>query len=336
MSRAALARGAIGRTKVALAAMLALASAAASAQNDAAAIVAWPERPLRVIASVAAGTSLDALARLTATRLAAALGQQVIVENRGGAAGAIATDAVARAAADGHTLLFTSNSIATLPAFQGPRAVDPLAVLAPVAMVATQPMIVVAHPSFPGGSYADVVDAARRAPGRVPYATSGVGSLAHLTAVWAHSRAGIELLHVPYSGSQSFKDVLTGEVPLAFTFFGSALPLVRNGQLKAIAVTSRRRNAAAPEIPTLHESGIADFESINWQGVLAPAGTPAAVVARLHGELARIAADPEFEGRLRAMGFAPALGPPARFAEEIRLETARWSRIVKAANLKLE
>jgi tripartite-type tricarboxylate transporter receptor subunit TctC len=289
-----------------------------------------------MIASVAGGTSLDALARLTAARLAVALGQQVIVENRGGAAGAIATDAVGRAAPDGYTLLFTSNSIATLPAFQGARAVDPLGVLAPVAMVATQPIIVVAHPSFAGATFADVVDAARRTPGRVPYATSGVGSLAHLTAVWAQSRAGVELLHVPYSGAQSFKDVLTGEVPLAFTFFGSALPLVRNGQLKAIAVTSRRRNDAAPDIPTLHESGLADFESINWQGVLAPYGTPQPIVARLHVELARLSADPEFDARLRAMGFAPALEPPARFAEAIRQETGRWARIVKAANLKLE
>jgi tripartite-type tricarboxylate transporter receptor subunit TctC len=304
--------------------------------GDGASAQAWPSRSIRIVASVAPGTSLDALARLTAARLSQTLGQQVVVENRAGAAGNIASDTVARSAPDGHTLLFASNSIATLPAFQGPRAVDPLTALAPVAMVASQPMVIVAHPSFSGASFADVIGAANRSPGRLPYATSGVGSLAHLTAVWALSRAGVDMLHVPYSGSQSFKDVLTGEVPFAFTFFGSALPLIRNGQLKGIAVTSRQRAGAANDIPTLHESGLAEFESVNWQGVLAPAGTPAAIVNRLHAELVRMGADAEFDAKLRAMGFTPAFSSPPRFADEIRQEKERWAAIVKSANLKLE
>lgn len=307
---------------------------ARAAESDAAA--AWPARPIRLIASVSAGTSLDTLARLTATRLAAALGQNVVVENRAGASGNIASEAVARAAPDGHTLLFTSNSIATLPAFMGARAVDPVAALAPVSIVASQPMMIVAHPGFPGVGFAAMAGAAKGKPGVVPYATSGVGSLAHLTAVWALSRAGIDMLHVPYSAAQSFKDVLTGQVPFAFTFFGTALPLVRSGQLKAIAVTSRERAAVAPEIASLHESGLPDFESLNWQGVLAPAGTPPQVVARLHAELARMGNDADFEARLRAMGFTPVFNTPAEFADEIRRETARWAGIVKAAGLKIE
>jgi len=297
---------------------------------------AWPTRPIRLVASVSPGTSLDALARLTATHLSAALGQNVVVENRAGASGNIASEVVARSAPDGYTLLFTSNSIATLPAFLGPRAVDPLVALAPVSIVAAQPMMIVAHPSFAGSSFGDVIRVAKNSPGALPYATSGVGSLAHLTAVWAQARAGIAMLHVPYSGSQSFKDVLTGEVPFAFTFFGTALPLVRNGQLKAIAVTSRNRSGVAPEIPSLHESGLPDFESLNWQGLLAPAGTPPQVVARLHAELVRMGKDANFDMRLRGMGFTPVFNTPAQFGDEIRQETQRWAAIVKAADLRLE
>ena len=317
---------------VAAAAFVVAASRACAA--DAGAPAGWPDRPIRVVASVAAGTSLDALARLTAQRLGSSLGVQVVVENRGGAAGAIATDAVARAAPDGHTLLFTSNSLATLAALQGARAADPLSLLAPVGMIASQPLLVVAHPGFAGTTFVDVIAAARRDPGRLAYATSGVGSLAHLTALSALGQARVELLHVPYSGAQSFKDVLTGEVPLAFTFFASALPLVRNGQLKAIGVTGRRRHNAALDVPTLHESGVAEFDAVNWQGVLAPAGTSRAILERLQRELAALCADAEFESRLRAMGFAPAFLPAAKFADEIRLETRRWTEVVRAGNLK--
>ena len=316
---------------------IAAASGAARANDaDPSGASAWPARAIRLIASVGPGTSLDTLARIAATRLSASLAQSVVVENRAGASGNIAADAVARSAPDGYTLLFTSNSIATLPAFLGARAVDPLAALTPVAMVAVQPMIIVAHPSFAGSGFADVVRMARDAPGTVPYATSGVGSLAHLTAVWAQARAGIAMLHVPYSGSQSFKDVLTGEVPLAFTFMGTALPLVRSGQLKPIAVTSRHRSVVALDVPSLHESGLPDFESLNWQGLLAPAGTPVRIVERLNAELTGMVRDPEVDARLRAMGFTPASTSPAEFAEEIRRESRRWVEIVRAANLRIE
>jgi tripartite-type tricarboxylate transporter receptor subunit TctC len=297
---------------------------------------AWPARPVRVIASVASGSSLDALARLVAARLATALGQSVVVENRAGAAGNIASDAVAKAAPDGYTLLFTSNSVVTLPALIGERAVDPLTALAPVGIVATQAIVIVAHPAFPAANFRELIVAARAAPNGVAYATSGVGSLAHLTAMLASSQAGIEMLHIPYSGASSFKDVVNGEVPVAFTFMGSALPLVRSGQLKAIAVTSGERSPTAPEVPTLREAGLSGFEVVNWQGLLAPAGTPPAIVARLQAELARLAVDPEFRERLRAMGMTPLQTTPAQFADEIRREMRRWAAVVKAAGLKLD
>ena len=260
----------------------------------------WPAKPIRLIASLAPGTSLDTLARITAARLSMTLGQSVVVENRAGVSGNLASEGVARSAPDGHTLLFASNSITTLPAFLGPRAVDPLVSLSPVGIVATQPMIIVAHPSFAGATFADVVRPAREKPGALAYATSGMGSLAHLTAVWALSRAENGMLYVPYAGSQSFKDVLAGEVPFAF------------------------------------ESGLPDFESINWIGLFAPAGTPPPIVARLRAELAQMAGDPEVVARLRAMGFTPASGTPIPFAEEIRRDTRRWAEIVKAADLRIE
>lgn len=293
----------------------------------------WPARPIRLIASVAAGSSLDALARLTATRLATELGQNVVVENRPGASGNIAAEAVARAAPDGYALLFTSNSITTLPALIGERAVDPLVALSPVSIVAAQPMVIVAHPSFSGATFGDLVDAARRAPRPLAYATSGVGTFAHLTALWLQSLAGFEMLHVPYSGAASFRDVVSGEVPFAFGFAGSALPLVREGQLKGIAVTSAQRMDVAPSIPTVSEGGVAGFESLNWQGVLAPAGTPPAIVRKLHEALERVGRDAGFDAKLRSMGFTPVFGTPDAFASEIRRETQRWSKVVASAGL---
>jgi tripartite-type tricarboxylate transporter receptor subunit TctC len=163
-----------------------------------------------------------------------------------------------------------------------------------------------------------------------------VGGLGHLTAVWAQARAGITMLHVPYSGSQSFRDVVTGEVPFAFTFVATALPLVRNGQLKAIAVTSRERSNVAPDIPTLNESGLPDFEALAWYGLLAPAGTPPEIIARLSEELARMVKDPDIEARLRGMGFTPVSSTPTEFADTLGKETRRWAAIVKAADLRLE
>ncbi len=309
-------------------------SALASASTDAG--KTWPARAMRIVASVAAGSSLDTLARLTATHLEAGLGQNVVVENRAGASGNIAAEAVARAAPDGTTFLFTSNSITTLPALIGARAVDPLVALVPIGIVATQPIVIVAHPSFQGRSFADLVAAARSAPLPITYATSGVGSFAHLTALWLLSLAGVEMLHVPYSGSVSFRDVVSGEVPFAFTFAGSALPLVREGKLKGIAVTSAERLAAAPSIPTVGEDGVAGFESTNWQGMLAPAGTPPGIVQRLHEALVRAGRNAEFDAKLRSMGFTPVFGTPAAFTQEIRRETERWAKVAADAGLALK
>jgi len=318
-------------------ALVAIVSIIARAEDsDPANSAAWPTRPIRLVASISAGTSLDTLARLTADYLSTALGQRVFVENHAGASGNIASELVARAAPDGYTLLFTSNVITTVPTLLRSGAVDPVVALAPVSIVASQPMMIVAHPSFAGTGFGEVVRMAKAAPGEIAYATSGVGSLAHLTGLWAQSRAGITMLHVPYSASQSFRDVLSGEVPLGFTLFVTALPLVRNGQLKPIAITSGERSPIAPEIPTLSESGLPGFTALNWQGLLAPAGTPSPVIARLHAELVRMGSDAGVDARLRNLGYTPMYTTPAQFAEEIRQETRRWASIVKAADLRVD
>lgn len=322
------------RAVTALAFATAASLAARAGASDTATTLNWPARPVRIIGSTSAGTSLDALARMTAAYLSEAFGHTFFVENHAGAAGNIASELVSRAAPDGHTLLFSSNVITTVPALLGPRAVDPLVALAPVSAVASQPLIIVANPSFAGTDFADVIRLAKAAPGEVAYATSGVGSLAHLTALWAQSRAGIRMLHVPYSAAQSFRDVLSGEVPLGFTLFASAFPLVRNGQLKAVAVTTRERSRLAPDVPTLHESGLTDFEVLNWQGLLAPAGTSPSIIARLHAPMMEMSRDGQVDARLRSMGYTPVFNTPARFADEIAQQTRHWAAIVKAAGLR--
>jgi len=296
----------------------------------------YPTRSIKMIVPFAAGGSTDIIARFTAAQLTKDLGQAVVVENVGGAAGALGTMQGMNAAPDGYTLLIATVSTMIVYPAAHPKPQYTLDNFVPITNIASMPNIITVTPSFPAKDLKEFIAVLKANPDKYSYATSGVGSLAHLTAVWALSRAEIGMLHVPYAVSQSFKDVLTGEVPFAFTFMGTALPLVRSGQLKAIAVTSRGRSSVVPDVPSLHESGLPEFESMNWIGLFAPAGTPSPIVARLRAELAQMASDPEIVSRLRAMGFTPVSASPIPFAEEIRRETRRWGEIVKAADLRIE
>ena len=208
--------------------------------------------------------------------------------------------------------------------------------MTPVAILGTQPLIIAAHPSFPGSTFADIVRMARAAPDTLAYSTSGIGGGGHLTAAWASSRAGIRLVHVPYLPSRALADVLSGEVPLAFSYPGTVLPLIRNGQLKGIAVTSLARLPAAPAIPTLAESGLAGFEVTDWQGLLAPAGTPAGVVHRLHQAVQTVLAAPALQERLQSLGYGRSELTPEQFAAMIRHDVARWKRVVADAGLHFD
>jgi tripartite-type tricarboxylate transporter receptor subunit TctC len=307
---------------------------AALAQSPQAA--AWPQRAIRMIAPLGPGTSVDTVARLAARGLGDALGQSVIVENRPGGSGNIASELVAKAPPDGHTLLCGNSALTILPATTPARAIDPLTAFAPVALLVTQPLVLVAHPAFKGTTFADVVRMAKERPGEIAFSTSGVGGNAHLTAVWVMARAQIRLLHVPYTANRALTDVLSGEIPLAFSFSGTVLPMIRAGQLKAIAVTSAKRIDAAPDIATFSESGLPGFEVANWQGVLAPAGTPPEIVGRLSRELLRVFAAAELRERLEGLGFDTIAGDSAEFAALIRAESVRWKKVVAESGLRFE
>jgi tripartite-type tricarboxylate transporter receptor subunit TctC len=295
----------------------------------------WPERPVRLVVPFAAGTQIDNAARLVGARLGDALGQSVVVENRPGASGNIGAEMVARSAADGYTLLVTGSVITLLPTTLGPQAVDPVTALVPVAKLARVPLVIVAHPSLKVGSLAELIALARREPGRIAYASSGVGTAAHLSAATLAQRAGVAMVHVPYVNTgQALNDVLAGEPSVYFAFRGPIDAHVRNGRLKVLAVMSNERMQSWPDVPTASELGYRESAVDPWNGVLAPAGTPPEVVDRLARELASILRQDDVRTRLAAMGLEPALLSPERFGIEIREATNRWPTVVKTIDLR--
>jgi tripartite-type tricarboxylate transporter receptor subunit TctC len=302
----------------------------------AAADAPYPHKPVRIVVGYPAGSAMDILSRLLATRLGEALGQPVLTENRPGASGTIAHDYVARAAPDGYTLLMGSSSMTMLPATFGERAADPVHAFAPIAMLVAQPLLLATHPAYPATTFPELLALARRAPGTVPYA-AGLGTPAHLAAELLMDRAGIRLLHVPYSGSGLvYRDVLSGEIPVTITYPGAVLSLVKGGKLRALAVTSDHRLAALPEVPTIAEAGLRGFEVTSWYCLLAPAGTPAPVVARLNREVVRAMALPEMREQLAELGLEPAAGSAEQLAAAIRTGLERWGPIVKRLGVKVQ
>ncbi len=260
----------------------------------------------------------------------------MVVENKIGAGGNIASEAVAKAAPDGYTLLVGSPGITILPSIRV-RAMDPAATFAPVTKLVTQPILLVANPTLPVHDLRELVEYARRSPQRLAYASAGVGTTDHLAAALLWSRANVEALHVPYASSaQEVRDLLKGELQVAFITIGAVRALLNSGQLKAVAVTSRHRAAALPDVPTIAESGFPGFEINSWFGLLAPVGTPADVVNRLHHEVVRILALPEVREKLVAMGAEPVGNTPDQFADEIRAQLKLWPPIVKAAGIPRE
>lgn len=297
----------------------------------------WPERPVRLVVPFAAGSQIDSAARLVAGRLGDALGQSVVVENRPGASGNIGAELVARSAPDGYTLLVTGSVVTLLPATLGPQAVDPVSAFAPVAKLARVPLLILVHPSLKAGSLADLVALARREPGRIAYASYGIGTAAHLSAALLEQRTGIAMTHVPYVNTgQALNDVLAGEPPVYFAFRGPIDPHVRDGKLKALAVMSRERMSSWPEVPSVSELGYAEAAVDAWNGVLAPAGTPPEVIGRLAREIAAILRQDDLRSRLVTMGLEPADVSPERFGDEIRDATRRWPSVVKSIGLRTE
>jgi tripartite-type tricarboxylate transporter receptor subunit TctC len=295
----------------------------------------WPERPVRLVVPFAAGTQIDNAARLLGARLGEALGQSVVVENRPGASGNIGAEIAARSPADGYTLLVTGSVITLLPTTLGPQAVDPVTAFVPVAKLARVPLVIVVHPSLKVGSLAELIALARREPGRIAYASSGVGTAAHLSAAILAQRAGVAMVHVPYVNTgQALSDVLAGEPSVYFAFRGPIDAHVRDGKLKVLAVMSNERMQSWPDVPTASELGYREAAVDPWNGVLAPAGTPPEVVDRLAREFASILRQDDVRTRLTAMGLEPALLSPERFGVEIREATNRWPTVVKTIDLR--
>lgn len=299
---------------------------------------AQPGRPIRLVVPFAPGGSTDILARAIGPKLAAALGQTVVIENRAGAGGSLGAAEAAKAEPDGTTLLMGHiGTLAVNPAIYPKLAYDPLKSFVPVAWVARVPNVLVVSAASPAKSFKDFIDRARSQPGRMTYSSGGNGSAAHITFEYLKLRARIFMVHVPYRGTApSVTDLLGGQVDATFTGAPAVLPHVRSGRLRALAVSSARRIPSLPDVPTVAESGYPGFEADQWYGVVAPAGTPAAVVARLNAEINKALALPDVAQQLASEGALPMPATPQEFGDLIAREIPRWAEVVKAGNVRAD
>jgi tripartite-type tricarboxylate transporter receptor subunit TctC len=302
------------------------------------AVRAQAGKPVRIIVPFTPGGSTDILARAIAPKLAAALGQNVIVDNKPGAGGSLGAAEAAKAEPDGHTLLMGHiGTLAVNPSMYPKLAYDPVKSFAPVAYVARVPNVLVVRAASPIQSLKDLVAAARAQPGRLTYSSGGNGSAAHITFESLKLKTRIFMLHIPYRGTAgSITDVIAGQVDCTFTGAPTVIPHVRSGRLRALAVSSAQRLPALPDVPTVAESGYPGFEADQWYGIVAPSGTPAPVVARLNAEINKALVLPDVAQQLAVEGAAPMPGTPQAFGELIRREIPRWAEVVKAGNVRPE
>src|SRR5437899_3726963 len=298
----------------------------------------YPARPRRMIVAYPPGGGTDIVGRMLAQKLGESLGQSVVVENRGGASGNIGTELAAHAAPDGYTILMGNvapNAI-NVSLFKD-LPFDPVADFAPVSLVASTPNILVVHPSTPVRTVKEVIALAKAKPGTLNFASAGVGSSSHLAGELFRILAGADIVHVPYKGAgPAMVDVLSGQVQLYFATMPAAMPHVKSGKLAPVAVTSSRRSQALPDLPTTAEAGVPGYEASTWYGVLAPAHTPAAVIARLHENIGRILAVSETRARLADQGFEPVGNSPEEFGAYIKSEIAKWGKVIGDAGIRPE
>jgi len=313
-------------------------TAGAGTGGHAVAAETYPVKPVRVIAAFPPGGFVDFTTRVVAGPLAIALGQQVIVDNRGGAGGVVGTELAARAAPDGYTL--TVGSAGTHAVNQALYRKLPYNVLRdfqPIARLADAPSILAVHPSFPAKSVKELIAVARARPGQVMYASAGSGTSTHLAAALFEHLARIKLVHVPYKGGgPMIVDVVAGQVPVTFGTAASVSPHTKSGRLRGLAVTGSQRSAVLPNLPTIAESGLPGYEMLNWLGLFAPAGTPRAVVEKLNGEAVRIMRTSEVRNRLNAQGAEPSPLPTDEFAKFVKSEVEKWAKVVAATGMTVE
>ena len=310
---------------------IALLAAPAAAQTD------YPARPVRIVVPTAPGGAADTLARTLAQHLSQASGQQFFIENRPGAGNVLGIETVAKSPADGTTLLMVASTITINHVVHKSLPYDVERDFVPITQLVSLPNVLVVHPSLPVASVAELVAAAKREPGKLSYASAGVGSHLQLAMELFKSAAGVDIVHVPYKGAApALNDVLAGHVSSMVSNVLSAKPHIDAGKLRALAVTSLKRVDALPGVPTMTETGFAGYEVVNWFGLFAPAGTPAPIVAWLNAEAVRVLAAADMKQRLAAEGAEPVGSTPAAFAAFIKDEMQRWSSAARAANIRAE
>ena len=296
-----------------------------------AAVGAYPENPIRWVIPFPAGGGADIVGRVVAHKLSELVGQQVVIDNRGGAGGNIAAELVARAAPDGYTLLMPHASIQTVnAALYEKLPYDTEKDFVPITLLVTVPNMLAVHPSVPVRSVKEFIALARKFPGKLTFSSSGNGTAGHLANELLKSEAGINMLHVPYKGAApALVGLLSGEVDSLITNVSVLLPMIRAGKVRALAVASLKRAGPVPDIPTLAESGLPGFDADSWYGLVAPAGTPAAIVSMLHGAVVKALRDPAVQAQLTKVGAVTIGNTPEEFRQRVRVDAAKWARVIK-------
>ncbi|MDT2020112.1 tripartite tricarboxylate transporter substrate binding protein [Methylocella sp. CPCC 101449] len=315
-----------------LAGLAALAPAAAQAPPD------YPNRPLRLIVPFAGGGTTDVLARLIGHHLGLALGQQVVIENRPGVNGNVGTDAAAKSTPDGYTIVLVADgTVAINPGLYPKLPFDPERDLMPISRVALVPLILVAHPSLKAETIPALIALSQEPSASLFFSSAGLGSTGHLAGELLKSRTGLRMTHVNYKGGgQAVNDVVSGQIPLLVTALATAGSFIEAGQLKALAVTSAQRLSGLPNVPTIAESGVKDFDVSSWYGIMAPAGTPAAIIDRLNGELVKALRNDDLRRKMQALGAEPIGDSPNTFAKILTADIKSWGHVISAAKISFQ
>lgn len=326
-----------GYVALGVVAWLGVAGAAASAQGTAPAAQIWPTKSIRLLVGFPPGGPTDVVARIVSEKLASQVGQRIVIDNRPGASGNIAVELLTKANADGYTLLYSSNAIALSPGLYSKLGYDPLKDLAPVTEIGAGMLIFLTHPSIPAKTVQEFIDYAKARPGQLNYASSGTGTSTHLAAVLFSQRAGLQTVHVPYKGTApSLVDMIAGRTQFLMGAVLTAVPHVKEGRLRALAVTGGKRIQSLPEVRTLEESGLKGLVITTWQGIFAPAGIPGPVITRINAEIVKAIHSPDLKPRIEAQDMDPTGMSVADFTKVYRSELARWTKVARDAGLKAE
>jgi tripartite-type tricarboxylate transporter receptor subunit TctC len=294
----------------------------------------FPEKPVNIYVGFPPGTSVDIVARLLGQKLGEKWGQTIIVQNRAGAGGNIAADQVVRAAPDGYSLLLGNNSVAISGGLYPKLAYIPLRDLTAVSQLTSQPLVLVVNPTLPATSIKDLIALAKQSPGKLNFGSGGVGNTDHLAGELFKSNTSIDIVHVPYKGgNQAMTDTIGGQVTMYFAGLAAALPLVQSGQLKALATTGTKRSGVMPNVPTMAESGVPNYDVDLWSGLMAPAATPKPIIDKIAADIDTILKMPDVRARFTALGLDVAYSPPATFEAFFRSESEKWAQLIKARGI---